>query len=152
MIYGKACVFSKLLGAWGQLGANPLLGSSQAQAENKTVPTPRDRAEPLAPRVLPPIPRLILLLSHHRPLFLNLLRQPAWRFWQFSVFFLQGGGVVLWLFAFLEFWGLFAFGEFWLPPPPAACSARPAGVALKASPIFTQPQSTNGGTVTPDRN
>ena len=118
MIYGKACVFSKLLGAWGQLGANPLLGSSQAQAENKTVPTPRDRAEPLVPRVLPPIPRLILLLSHHRPLFLNLLRQPAWRFWQFSVFFLQGGGVVLWLFAFLEFSGAFCLWGILAPTSP----------------------------------
>ena len=45
------------LGALG-LVANPLLGSSQARAENRTVPTPRDRAEPLVPRVPPPIPRL----------------------------------------------------------------------------------------------
>ena len=51
------------LGALG-LVANPLLGSSQAQAQvaNRTVPTPRDRAEPLVPRVPPAFPRLLLLL------------------------------------------------------------------------------------------
>ena len=43
-------------------GATPLLGSSQAQAENRTFPKPRDRAEPPAPRVPPPIPRPLLLL------------------------------------------------------------------------------------------
>ena len=123
--------------------ANPLLASSQAQAENRTVPTPRDRAEPLVPRVPPPIPRLFFFPTT-APLFLHLA--PA------------GLAVlaVFLLFAFsalLPFWALPFWGDcclFRLPPPPAACSARPAGVALSISHLYPAPKNTNGGTVTPD--
>ena len=74
-------------------------------------------------------------------LFFSTSRRPAWRFWQFS----PGGGFP-WLLAFLVFAGAFLPLAFLLPPPPAACSARPAGVALSQPP----PKSTNGRTVTPD--
>ena len=99
------------------LGVNSLLDSSQAQAENRAIPKSRDRAEPPAPRVPPPIPRpLLLLYHHHRPLFLNLA--PA-------------GLAVLADFCFFLLGG--ALGIFGFPPPPAACSARLADVALRIS-------------------
>ena len=62
--------------------------------------------------------------------FFSTLRRPAWRFWQF---FSRGEFLLLLAFwPFLPFclWNCCLFG---LPPPPAACSARPAGVALSIS-------------------
>ena len=54
-----------------------------------------------------------------------------WRFWQFSDF--SPGGGSFWFFAF--------------PPPPAACSARPADVALSISHLHSvAPKKHNGGT------
>ena len=96
------------------LGANPLLVSkSQAQAENKTAPTSRDRAEPLVPRVPPPIPRP-LLLSHHRPLFLHLALAGLA---VLAVFCFFSREEFLWLFAFWHFWPFCLFGilAFWAP-------------------------------------
>ena len=98
------------------------------------------RAEPLVPRVPPPIPRL-LLLSHHRPPFSppcagrpggsgSFLLLPFWR--------LPFGALPFGLpFGALPFWHCCLFG---LPPPPAACSARPAGVALSISHLYPAPK------------
>ena len=88
-----------------------LLASSRAQAENITVPTPRDRAEPLVPRVPPPLIHRPLLLSHHRPLFLHLA--PA-GLAVLAVF--SRGGVGGWLFAFWDFPPAF-LGSLLLPLP-----------------------------------
>ena len=62
------------------------------------------------------------------------LRRPAWRFWQFFCF------LPFWhccLFGIVAFLALLPFGS---PPPPAACSARPAGVAIKHLPSALSPQ------------
>ena len=106
----------RLLTTWELQGlvANPLLGSSQAQAENRTVPTPRDRAEPLVPRVPSPFPRLLILLSHHRPLFLHLALAGLA---VLAVFCFFSREEFLWLFAFWHFWPFCLFGilAFWAP-------------------------------------
>ena len=62
------------------------------------------------------------------------LRRPAWRFWQFFCF------LPFWhccLFGIVAFLALLPFGS---PPPPAACSARPAGVALSISHLYPAPK------------
>ena len=110
-----------------------LLASSRAQAENITVPTPRDRAEPLVPRVPPPAVLRLFFFPTTAPFF-STLRQPAWRFWQFLVF-LQGGV-------------LFGFLPSLLLPLPAPLGL-PA-LRLSISHLHSAPKKHNGGTVTPD--
>ena len=58
------CAYYLRLGACALLAPCPT--QSNAQAENSTVPTPRNRAEPLVPRVPPPIQRLFFFYSFPR--------------------------------------------------------------------------------------
>ena len=112
--------------------ARALLASDCSQLKVENSPTPRDRAEPLTRTASASAdPSATLLLSHHRPPFLHLAPAGLAVLAVFLVF-LQGGGS-FWLFAF--------------PPPPAACSARPAGVALSISHLHSAPKKHNGGTV-----
>ena len=74
-----------------------------------------------------------LLLSHHRPLFLHLA--PA-GLAVLAVFLLFAFSALLPFWA-LPFWDCCLFR---LPPPPAACSARPAGVALSISHLYPAPK------------
>ena len=110
-----------------KMGLAPCSPQGQAQAENSSDPTPRDRAEPLVPECLR---RFLGFSSFPPPSPFSSLRRPAWRFWQFFCF------LPFWhccLFGIVAFLALLPFGS---PPPPAACSARPAGVALSISHLY----------------
>ena len=111
----------------------------QAQAENRTVPTPRDPHWATRTASASADSSALLLLSHHRPPFSPPCAGRPGGSGGFSAFAFLAAA--FWGFAFLvllPFWAL----PFWhcclfgLPPPPAACSARPSGVALSISHLY----------------
>ena len=120
-----------LLEAWGRSLARLKPSSS---LEQNCSDTSRPRWATRTASASAEIPRLLLLSHHHRPLFLHLHLAPA----GLAVLaggLLQRGGMP---FGFLPL-GNFTpplLGIFWLPPPTAACSARPAGVALSISHLY----------------